>query len=131
MCNEFISELSPSEYINDILESVKDRMTVLNISPSLPTAVFPFRPLHTVSTSPKYWSLANITSTFIFVNRMTDLPGQEYRKHNNSREIWRPLIHPPSFYGLRIVDRLLLKKDTLSESYLMSFHRLPTDNNLN
>jgi len=130
MYNEFISELSPSEYINDILESMKDRMTVLYTSPSLSTAVFPFRPLHTMSTSPKCWSLANITSTYIFVNRRTDLPGQEYRKYNNSREIWRPLIHPPSFYGLRIAGRLLLK-DTASESYLMSLHRLSTDNNLN
>lgn len=131
MCNEFISELSPSEYTNDIMESMKNRMIVLHTSPSLPTAVFPFRPLNTMSTSPKCWSLADITSTYIFVNRMTDLPGQEYRKHNNSREIWGPLIHPPSFYGLRIADRLLLKKDTVSESYLMSFHRLPTDSNLN
>jgi len=40
MCNEFILQLSPSEYTDDILESMKDRMTVLNTSPSLPTAVF-------------------------------------------------------------------------------------------
>lgn len=50
MCNEFISEMSSSEYINDILESMKDRMTVLNTAPSLPTAVFHFKPLHTMST---------------------------------------------------------------------------------